>query len=119
MRAAQRILRVLPGVRQSAQGQADSPMVRAVSEVVQRKIRGEMSEEQKEWTTNWPTKSGFYWIRNFVTNHNKDRGRESYPFPRVVWLDKDFDIYWVGTKEITQRKDMASAEWHGPIEPPA
>jgi hypothetical protein len=71
------------------------------------------------WTTNWPTKSGFYWIRNFITNYNKDRGRESYPFPRVVWLDKDFDIYWVGTKEISQRKEMASAEWYGPIEPPA
>ena len=70
------------------------------------------------WTTNWPTKSGFYWIRNFVTNYNKDRGRESYPFPRVVWLDKDFDIYWVGTDAISRREDMASAEWYGPIEPP-
>ena len=70
------------------------------------------------WTTNWPTKSGFYWIRNFVTNYNKDRGRESYPFPRVVWLDKDFDIYWVGTDAISRHEDMASAEWYGPIQAP-
>lgn len=83
-----------------------------------RKLSGENMSKEENWTTNWPTKSGFYWIRNFVTNYNKDRGRESYPFPRVVWLDKDFDIYWVGTDAITSREDMASAEWYGPIQAP-
>ena len=75
-------------------------------------------EEEMTWTTNWPTKSGFYWIRNFVTNEGKDRGRGAYPHPRVVWLDRDFDIYYVGTDAISRREDMASAEWYGPIEPP-
>lgn len=75
-------------------------------------------ETPMHWTTEYPTQPGFYWIRNFVTNYGKARGRGPYPHPRIIWIDDDLDIAWVGNDRPTKREDLAEAEWYGPIEPP-
>ena len=66
------------------------------------------------WTTNYPTKPGFYWIRNYRNIYG-----ESDDNPTVVEMDKDGDFYWPGSDRTGWKYQVASAEWQGPIEPEA
>lgn len=56
------------------------------------------------WTTEYPTKPGFYWI--------KFANRQS---PEVVFLDPEMGIHLIGNSERQDRS--LAAEWQGPIEP--
>lgn len=65
------------------------------------------------WTTEYPTKPGYYWIRN----HGEDRPEIAEVFLRHdgeirVYLKYDYD------SRGPEDKDILSAEWFGPIEPP-
>ena len=66
------------------------------------------------WTTEYPTKRGFYWIRNYRSIYG-----ESDDNPTVVEMDKDGDFYWPGSDRTGWKYQVASAEWQGPIEPDA
>jgi hypothetical protein len=153
MRAAQRILRVLPEVWHSTQRLTRSSMVRAVSEVVQRKIRGAMSEKEmsdtpkrttqppgptpvdeffdelrkltgedmsskESWTTEFPTKAGTYWIRNFSEQAIKLTMTRTEP--ELVRVYEDGTIYWIERHEsYSEPGYISAAEWYGPIDPPS
>lgn len=60
--------------------------------------------ESMNWTTDYPTKPGFYWI--------KFANRKS---PEVVFLDPEMGIHLIGNSERQDRS--LAAEWQGPIEP--
>lgn len=60
--------------------------------------------ESMNWTTEYPTKPGFYWI--------KFANRKS---PEVVFLDPEMGIHLIGNSERQDRS--LAAEWQGPIEP--
>jgi len=71
------------------------------------------------WTTEYPTKPGFYWIRNY-----RERRLAHYaiiPGPEVVEVRADIReglaVYWIGGDEGWNQADFESAEWQGPIEP--
>ncbi len=64
------------------------------------------------WTTDYPTKPGFYWIRNYRNIYG-----ESHEDPAVVEVDNDGDFYWTGSEVTGWKYQVASAEWQGPIEP--
>ena len=158
MRAAQRILRVLPEVRHSTQRLTRSSMVRAVSEVVQRKIRGAMSEKEmsdapkrttqpsgptpvdeffdelrklteedmsskESWTTEFPTKLGYYWIKNLSVWVTNSSWTKPNPHPTIVYLTRSgfgpkapLQVLFIGTDSIKLKEQIHSAEWQGPIQ---
>lgn len=71
-----------------------------------------------EWTTEFPEEAGFYWIRNFLTKCGKELDFPPYPHLRIVWIDDDLSIAWIGIIEPATREEIAMAEWYGPIDPP-
>jgi hypothetical protein len=72
------------------------------------------------WTTEYPTKPGFYWIRNWAAKEVP----EVTPGPEVVHVlrdyvsDPDLIFYFPGNASGWSRDELASAEWYGPLEPP-
>jgi hypothetical protein len=71
------------------------------------------------WTSEYPTKPGFYWIRNYLRNVDEQWKpyEEVEAGPHIVEVDKDLDFYLTGSEVPRNRKDLVSAEWQGPIEP--
>lgn len=73
---------------------------------------------QMNWTTEYPTKPGFYWIRNYAAIGVP----ETEPEPAVVhvvgeWIG-DLEFYFPGNASSWAEEELGSAEWYGPIEPP-
>jgi hypothetical protein len=75
------------------------------------------------WTTEYPTKPGFYWIRNYAVIGVPD----VEPEPSTVYVAADYpdgkqmgdlEFYFAGNPSSWAREELASAEWYGPIEPP-
>jgi hypothetical protein len=66
------------------------------------------------WTTEYPTKPGFYWIRNYSIPRY---AASPYPDPNIVELDSDLDFYFFGTDIVYRKRDLLYAEWQGPIKP--
>jgi hypothetical protein len=71
-----------------------------------------LSEVQFKWTTEYPTKPGYYWIRNYAWKEDPDFVHE----PDVVSVGAFF--YFTGTDQPYHRDELAYAEWYGPIEAP-
>jgi hypothetical protein len=71
------------------------------------------------WTTEFPTKPGFYWVKNLML----DLGPgfiDSTPRPGrfIVKVSRQgATVEFTGDDDIYERKDFISAEWQGPIEP--
>jgi len=69
------------------------------------------------WTTHYPTESGYYWLRNYRIKLWGTADPEPVLEPIIVELN-DGDIYWLGSEISCNTEDVLSAEWHGPIQPP-
>jgi hypothetical protein len=74
------------------------------------------------WTTEFPTKPGTYWVRkhtqqyhSYMTGSIQTRtyGAE------IVEVDRAGGIFWMlRTESWEPAPDTSSAEWYGPIDPP-
>jgi hypothetical protein len=73
------------------------------------------------WTTEFPTKPGFYWIRNFMANLGPGFiDSTPRPGPFVVEVsEQGATVGFTGSDDTWERKEIISAEWYGPIDPPA
>jgi hypothetical protein len=71
------------------------------------------------WTTDYPTKPGFYWIRNYLRNVDEKWKpyEEVTAGPDIIEVDKDLEFYFTGSEVARNAEDLVSAEWQGPIEP--
>jgi len=82
-------------------------------------VKVETGENGMSWTTEYPTKPGFYWIRNWTIADTKYSSRVGSG-PDVVEIDHDLDHFsWTGDALGAMRNQVVSAEWQGPIEPEA
>lgn len=61
------------------------------------------------WTSQHPTKPGYYWIRNC---------RVLDAEPNIVEVMPRLSVYATGADMEIDKSDLLSAEWFGPIEPP-
>jgi hypothetical protein len=77
----------------------------------QQPIGGEMN-----WTTEYPTRPGYYWICNWQMSNW--RNSVTTMAPTVVEVDTDGDFYHIGSEETQFKHRVISAEWYGPIQPP-
>jgi hypothetical protein len=68
------------------------------------------------WTTEYPTKPGYYWIRKYQIQGWHNPGSTLGPDIVQVWPDLDFDR--IGDDRGYNKRNIISAEWYGPIEPP-
>jgi hypothetical protein len=69
------------------------------------------------WTSEYPTKPGFYWIRNWTIADTKYSHRTG-PGPDIVEVDEEMGHFsWTGDVLGAMRHQLVSAEWQGPIEP--
>lgn len=72
------------------------------------------------WTTETPTKPGYYWLRN-VDTHSRYKASA----PQVVRVYEagngfpgNFDIALHGDDRTIEFRHIINAEWAGPLEPP-
>ena len=72
------------------------------------------------WTTEYPAKPGFYWIRNY---RHYGKGHDGPVVVEVVQEectfsgDPDLRFYFSGDEMLYRLTSLDSAEWQGPIEP--
>ncbi len=66
------------------------------------------------WTADYPTKPGFYWIRNYKI---EGRWADEGTAPRMTLVEFDLGFIFPGNYPIYHSRDVVSAEWQGPIEP--
>jgi len=64
------------------------------------------------WTTEYPTEPGFYWVKSRVIEHGE------LPTPIIVYLNSLLDFYECSIGVTFSKPDILSAEWFGPITPP-
>jgi hypothetical protein len=67
-----------------------------------------------KWTTEYPTKPGFYWLRNYEVKNEPVLWRG----PMLVEVEKGDYWHFHGLNGTWRRWDIVSAEWYGPIKPP-
>lgn len=89
------------------------------------KILGEgewVEMEPLQWTSEFPTKEGVYWIRNYTRRSKNLRLVKGPEIVHVINFALDPEVglraWRVGKKWPLVRSDVISAEWYGPIEPP-
>ena len=63
---------------------------------------------QLAWTTQRPTKIGWYWYRH---------GSDEEPTKVLHFIDDDGDGPYIATSDDVALNDLAG-EWAGPVEPP-
>jgi hypothetical protein len=66
------------------------------------------------WTSEYPTQPGFYWIRNCKLS----RWRNTISKPIIVRLNAKLHFYHPDDAHPYFPSDVLSAEWFGPIAPP-
>lgn len=70
-----------------------------------------------KWSTEYPTKPGFYWIRNYQISYQTYSG-ELITDPQIVELNESLDyITRTGEEMGVGRRHLICAEWQGPIHP--
>jgi len=72
------------------------------------------------WTTEYPTKPGFYWIRNYrIVDCTGEYGSE-LSLAEVEYDElSEFEFYLIGSEFLYRKANILKAEWQGPIEPDA
>lgn len=77
-----------------------------------------------QWTSEFPTKPGYYWIRNYAWKYDPEyictqpdvaQVRGEYQGGGVYGDEMRF--YFAGNKMEFNHEHLASAEWQGPLEP--
>lgn len=86
-----------------------------------RKMLYNLRMDNIQWTTEFPTKHGHYWVRNYTINFNPDRPEwnEAVLEATVVKIDIDRKCHFINSENPCEYHEWLSAEWYGPIEPPA
>lgn len=69
-----------------------------------------------KWTAEYPTQSGYYWIRNY--NVKGYYSEHTALGPTIVEVDSDLDFYFLGEDIVHYKRNVLSAEWYGTIGPP-
>lgn len=71
------------------------------------------------WTTEYPTTPGYYWIRNFRSYGMRGtlsaRGEIVEVFELIPGAG--LTVFFIGHGETIKVEGIKSAEWQGPIEP--
>lgn len=67
------------------------------------------------WKTEFPAKSGFYWVRKLVY---RDPDLSGIGGPEVVDVTGSTGFYRAGSDVSIRKNEIASAEFYGPLEPP-
>jgi hypothetical protein len=77
------------------------------------------------WTTEFPTKPGIYWVKNILWRSSLKYGGEIEPETRIAEIaageydgSSAFVCYFPGNEIDYDSDNIAAAEWCGPIEPP-
>jgi len=74
--------------------------------------------EKMSWTTGYPTKPGFYWIRNYqLKGKGKNRAPSLTTEPAIVEVAFRSTFEFVGDERVFNFDQLIRAEWQGPIEP--
>jgi hypothetical protein len=76
-----------------------------------------------EWTTEFPTKPGYYWLRNLSFKLKSDSPILHLPDPQIIEIAETHqyggpEICFVGDPLIMLQEQLDTAEWYGPIDPP-
>lgn len=69
------------------------------------------------WTSEYPTKPGVYWLRNCAIKPETEPDPETIIAELEESSSGDLEAYFTGNECVFKRSDFASAEWQGPIEP--
>lgn len=72
------------------------------------------------WTSEYPTKPGYYWVRNLLraVDPKWQPYQETEPEPFIVDVTEELTFYPSGSETERDKSDIISAEWYGPIQPP-
>ena len=82
------------------------------------------------WTTEFPTKPGYYWIRNYAFNEDCSPGYSEPEIvtkgPHVAKVEAKYGdcggpishFCFIGSEYPVKQNELFQAEWYGPIEPP-
>ena len=70
------------------------------------------------WTSEYPTKPGFYWIRNYaILGKGETIQRDERTMAYVEKVRGGLSFWLFQWPDILSRGQVMSAEWQGPIEP--
>ena len=61
-----------------------------------------------KWTTEQPTREGWYWYRGFEG-----------PEPSVVFVEDAYGAFWIDDGSVAVDELRPEVEWAGPIEVPS
>lgn len=71
-----------------------------------------------EWTTEYPTQTGFYWIRNYhIVGRMENISRSEPTVAYVERVGAELKFWLFQWPDIFPRYEVRKAEWQGPIEP--
>jgi hypothetical protein len=80
-----------------------------------------VKEISMTWTTEYPTKPGYYWVRNWLFKADQELEEEADDINIIIAeITPSGDCYFPG-QELSMQDDgdiLVSGEWYGPIEPP-
>lgn len=76
----------------------------------------------KEWTTDYPTKPGYYWLRNYQFKNEPTMWKGAMIVSVLDWRSlsatKDLTFAFSSSDVEFPFTSLITAEWYGPIEPP-
>jgi hypothetical protein len=83
-------------------------------------------EARMTWTTEFPTKPGWYWVKNCLIRGDNPFPKKGPEVARVIPSPQSRDDlqyisfmdYGIPRRNSFVRDEIVSAEWYGPIEPP-
>jgi hypothetical protein len=71
-----------------------------------------------EWTTEYPTKPGFYWIRNYsIQGMSETIERSERTIAYLIQVRGGLSFWLFQWPDILSQNRVIRAEWQGPIEP--
>jgi hypothetical protein len=75
------------------------------------------------WTTEFPTKPGYYWVKNMIwktgaLDPDPAVVRARSPLPPTLEPNRHIAFFLTGNDVRWDRQSITSAEWYGPIDPP-
>jgi hypothetical protein len=71
-----------------------------------------------EWTTEYPTKPGFYWIKNYeISGLAESISRSEPTIAYIIRVRNGLSFWLFQWPDILSQNRIIRAEWQGPIEP--
>jgi hypothetical protein len=70
------------------------------------------------WTSEYPTKAGFYWIRNYlIQGMSETIERSERTIAYLIQVRGGLSFWLFQWPDVLSRERIVKAEWQGPIEP--